>query len=108
MRIETEQPQNFRLEYVLKLKGQCLGIYHGYRFGEKKLFYWTKFIDEKSISKRRDIVCFDFGDMADRTVLSANNGKKLYQALRESIEHRWIAFASIQEGNMIEEIYQLM
>ena len=108
IRIEKEQPKNFRLEYVLKLKGQCIGVYHGYRFGDDKLFYWTKFIDEGTVSKRRDIVCFDFGDMADRTVLNANGGKKLYSALRESIEHRWIAFASIQEGNMIEEIYQLM
>lgn len=108
IRIEPNQPNNFRLEYVLKLKGQCLGIFHGYRFGDNKLYYWSKFINEQDISKRRDIVCFDFGDMADRTVLNTNTGKRLYSALRESIEHRWIAYASIQEGNMMEEIYQLM
>lgn len=106
IKIETSQPQNFKLEFVLKLHKKCIGIYHGYIFEPEKLFYWAKLIDEKTISKRRDIVCFDFGEMASRTVLANTQMKQTYSSLRESIEHRWIAYASIEESWLIEEIYQ--
>ena len=107
IRIETEQPLNFKLIYVLKIHGECLGIYRGFRYTDTdRLYYWTKLIDPSSISKRRDITCFDFGDMAIRTVLLDNNGKKRYSALKEAIEHRWIAYASVKESWLMEEIHQ--
>ena len=107
IRIETQQPNNFKLIYVLKTRGKYLGVYRGFRISETdKLYYWCKLLDGNSISKRRDIVCFDFGDMAHRTVLLDNNGKKRYSVLKESIEHRWISYASIEESWLMEEIYQ--
>lgn len=107
IRVEAQQPRNFKLAYVMKLKGKCIGIYRGMILTETdKLFYWCKIINENEISKRRDIICFDFGDMANRTVLAQNNGRKFYSYLKESIEHRWIAYASIEESWMMEEIYQ--
>lgn len=107
IRVERIQPEGFKLHYIFKIHGKCLGVYRGFRINEDdKLFYWIQRIDEESISKRRDIVCFDFGDMANRTVLNSNNGKIEYQMLKESIEHRWIAFHSIEESWLIEEIYQ--
>lgn len=106
IKILTEQPKNFKLEFVLKIHNKCIGIYHGYQFEPDKMYYWCRLVDNNSISKRRDITCFDFGDMADRTVLINNNGKKLYGMLRESIEHRWISFYSVEESWLVEEIYQ--
>lgn len=107
IRVERIQPEGFKLNFVFKIHNKCLAIYRGFRVdGEDKLFYWVKKIDENSISRRRDIVCFDFGDMANRTVLNTNNGKIRYQMLKESIEHRWIAFYSVEESWLIEEIYQ--
>ena len=109
IRIETEQPLSFKLAYVFKIHGKCLGIYRGYQEESpttERLYYWTKLIDASSISKRRDIICFDFGDMASRTVLLDNNGKKLYTYLRQAIEHRWIAYASVEESWLMEEIHQ--
>lgn len=102
--ILLEQPQYFRLEYVLKIHNKCIGIYHGYQ-PEPKLFYWCKIINNDTVSKNRDIVCFDFGEMASRTVLYSTKAKSMYSALRESIEHRWISFYSIEESWLVEEIY---
>ena len=107
IRIETEQPPLFKLAYVFKLHGKCLGIWRGYRVTETdRLYYWSKLLDPSSIGKRRDIICFDFGEMANRTVLLDNNGKKLYTYLRQAIEHRWIAYASAEESWLMEEIHQ--
>lgn len=106
IRIETQQPDKFKLEFVFKLRGVCLAVYHGCRLTENdRLFYWIKKIDPAELSKRRDIICFDFGDMCNRTVLNAN-GKYMYQMLKESIEYRYVAFYSVEESWLIEEIYQ--
>lgn len=63
-------------------------------------------MDEKLISKKRGIICFDFGEMADRTALLEHNGKKLYQSFKQAIANRQVTFASIEESWLIEEIYQ--
>ena len=107
IRIETEQPNAFRLAFVFKIHGKCLGIFHGYRvIDDDRLYYWIKLIDGDKVSKRKEIVCFDFGDMANRTVLLNNKGKQLYSYLKESIEKRRVAYASIEESWLMEEIYQ--
>ena len=107
IRIEEKQPENFRLLYIFKIHGKVLGVYGGYRVkGDDKLFYWSKLLDPSQLSLRRDIICFDFGDMASRTVLLDNYGKKKYMALRSSIEHRTIAYASVEESWLMEEIHQ--
>lgn len=106
LRIEKNIPENFKLEFIFKIHGKHVGIYHGYRFGENKLFYYGRLLNEKEIGAKRDIFCFDFGEMADKTVLMATGNKTLYYAFKESVEHRWIAFASAEEGWLIEEIYQ--
>lgn len=107
IRVENEQPKNFRLAFVFKIHGKCLGIFHGYRIiDDDRLYYWIKLIDPDKVSKRKEIVCFDFGDMASRTVLLNNKGKQLYSYLKESIEKRRVAYASIEESWLMEEIYQ--
>ena len=40
IRIETEQPNAFRLAFVFKIHGKCLGIFHGYRvIDDDRLYY---------------------------------------------------------------------
>lgn len=103
IRVITKQPENFKLMYLLKIHNIVIGVYGGVILEPDKLFYWCKKVD--NFGKKRDIVCFDFGDMANRTVLLDNGGKWIYARLKESIERRWIAFASIEESWLLEEIY---
>lgn len=105
IRLSSRQPEGFKLNFVLKLHGKCVGVFHGADF-QNRLFYWAKRIDEEAVGKRRDIMCFDFGDMADKTVLFATGNKQLYYSFKQAIERRLIAFASIEESWLIEEIYQ--
>ena len=106
IRIIENQPRGFGLDFVFKLHGKYLGVYHGFN-QELELFYWTQLIDPKEISLRRDIVVFDFGEMVNRSVLNSSiNGKKKYYFLKQAIERRQIAFSNISASYMMEEIYQ--
>lgn len=106
IRVERQQPENFKLQYILKIHNKCLAVYRGFRLEPEKTFFWIEKIDASEVGKRRDIVCFDFGDMADKTVLLSNNGKNKYALLKEAIAHRWVTFKSIEESWLLEEIYQ--
>lgn len=99
------QPDQFKLDCIFKIHQKCIGIYRGSLIdGDQRIYYWCKIIDPITVSRRRDILCFDFGDMSDRTVLY--NGRQKFASLKYAIETRSAGFASIEESWMIEEIYQ--
>lgn len=106
IKVLKSRPEGFKLEYVFKIHNKCVGIYHGYQFEPERLAYYAEIIAASEVSKRRDIVCFDFGEMADRTVLFSTGSKILYYSFKEAVERRMIAFHSIEESWLIEEIYQ--
>jgi len=105
IRIMEDQPKNFRLAYTMKLHNKILGVFRGYD-RDLQLHYWCRIMKPSEVGAWRNIVCFDFGQMASRTVLLNNNGKKLYGYLKESIEHRWIAYQTIESSYFMEEVYQ--
>lgn len=106
IRIMETQPLYFSLAYCFKLNDKILGVFRGYH-KEEDLFYWVKMMDEKDISKRRDIVCYDFGQLANRCVLG-ERGKKNYQSLKACIRNRQISYQTVEASWMMEEIYQCM
>lgn len=105
IRVIEHQPDQFKLDCIFKIHNKCIGVYRGCLIdGDQRIYYWCKIIDPVTVSRRRDILCFDFGDMSDRTVLY--NGKQKFASLKNAIETRSAGFASIEESWMIEEIYQ--
>lgn len=105
IRIYDKQPEGFRLAYCFKLNNKIIGVFQGWNEKEE-LHYWCRIMTQQELSQKRSIVCFDFGQMANKTVLNANNGKKMYWYLCESIRNRWIAYKDIEASWLMEEIYQ--
>lgn len=108
LRIIDKQPKNFPLQYCFRLHGKTVGIYRGWD-DELDLHYWVSIIDASTVSKRRDIICYDFGDMLNeaKTVLG-QRGKKDFALLKQSVRYRQIAHRSAEEANLTEELYQLL
>lgn len=105
IRVIEYQPDQFKLDCIFKIHQKCIGIYRGCIVDkDQRIYYWCKIIDPVTVSKRRDILCFDFGDMSDRTILYS--GKQKFASLKNAIETRSAGFASIEESWLIEEIYQ--
>ena len=104
IKIVEDQPKNFKLKYIFKLHGKHIGVFIGFKTDPEPLYYWCKMLEPSEISKNRDIVCFDFGDMANKTILM--NDKTLYYSFKQAIQYRYIGFHSIEESWLIEEIYQ--
>ena len=104
--IVKERPDNYKLQYVFKNSGKYIGLYMcDWWVLEPKFYYYCEFLNADSISKRRDIICFDFEELVDRTVMLSPDERYKFQKIKEAMRKRLIAFASIECYYLTEEIY---
>lgn len=105
--IEEKQPQNFKLLWVFYTQGKYVGVFGGMKVLSQTecIFYWVSIIEGYN-SKRRDVICFDLQNLIAGNILATNETKQRVQNFRRGIEHRTVAYRSIEEGYLTEEIYE--
>ena len=103
--IRDKLPLNFRLLYVFKSANKYIGLYRSSIWIDYDIIYYCQFIDEKTISRRRDIICFDFEELVERVVMLSPDERYKFQKIKEAMRKRLIAFNSIECYYLIEEIY---
>ena len=103
--IRDKLPPNFRLLYVFKTANKYIGLYRDSIWSEEDIYYYCQFLNGESISKRRDIICFDFEELVERTVMLSPDERYKFQRVKDAMRKRLIAFSSIECYYLIEEIY---
>ena len=103
--IRDKLPPNFRLLYVFKTANKYIGLYRDSIWSEEDILYYCQFLNGESISKRRDIICFDFEELVERTVMLSPDERYKFQRVKDAMRKRLIAFSSIECYYLIEEIY---
>ena len=104
--IRDKLPPCFRLLYVFKTANKYIGLYHTSIFSdEEEILYYAEFLKAENISKRRDIICFDFEELVERTVMLSPDEKYKFQRIKDAMRKRLIAFNSIECYYLLEEIY---
>lgn len=102
--IQKTRPEGFRLMYVFKNSGKYIGIYRR-EFWVDGIGYYCEFLNPNSISKRRDIICFDFEELVDKTIMLSPDERYRFQKIKEAMRKRLIAFESIECYYLTEDIY---
>ena len=104
--IREKLPPNFKLLYVFKSANKYIGLYRAdIFFDNSDILYYCEFIDGNRVSKRRDIICFDFEQLVDRVVMLSPDERYKFQKVKDAMRKRLIAFNSIECYYLIEEIY---
>lgn len=98
-------PENFRLLYVFKSANKYIGLFKANYWEEDTILYYAMFMNPNSISKRRDIICFDFEELVDRTVMLSPDERYKFQKIKDAMRRRLIAFDKIECYYLLEEIY---
>ena len=91
--------------YVFKNSGKYIGVYINDLYFSVDLMYYAQFLKASEISKRRDIICFEFEELVDRTVMLSPQDKYKFQKIKDAMRKRLIAFDSIECYYLTEEIY---
>lgn len=103
--VQEEKPQNFALAFIFKISGKYIGIYRNNIFNEFGINYYGEFLDISVISKKRNIFCFDFEELVERTCMLSPDDKYKFQKIKDAMRRRMIAFESIECYYLMEEIY---
>jgi len=100
--IMEKAPKGFFLRFFFKIDGKNLGVWENPDFTQTPLF-WVGISEE--IGKRRDVYCFDFKDLSERTVLFSHEERQKFDHFRMAIRNRNVAFSTLECDYLIEEIY---
>lgn len=104
--IRDKLPPSFKLLYVFKAQNKYIGLYMADIWDlDKDIYYYAQFIDEKSVSKRRDIICFEFEELVERTIMLSPDDRYKFQRIKTAMRKRLIAFKNIECYYILEEIY---
>lgn len=103
--VREDRPQNFSLAFIFKISGKYIGIYRNNVFEEFGLNYYGEFINVETVSKKRNIFCFDFEELVERTCMLSPDDKYKFQKIKDAMRRRMIAFDSIECYYLMEEIY---
>ena len=104
--IRDKLPPHFKLLYVFKSANKYIGLYRADIFFDSgDILYYCEFLDGNKVSKRRDIICFDFEELVDRVVMLSPDERYKFQKIKDAMRKRLIAFNSIECYYLIEEIY---
>jgi len=104
--IKAKCPENYSLQYIFKASGKYIGIFRNnlyYLDGEIK--YYCQFIVADSISRRRDIIAFDFEELVQNTIMLSPEDRMKFQKIKDAMRRRQIAFQNIECYYLTEEIY---
>lgn len=98
----TLQP-GYSLRYVFKLDGKLIGIYKKRfpKIGEP--WFFCDFV--KDISQERDVLCFDFKELVEGTMLLAREEKFYFEKFKRAMQKREVIFSCIECYYLTEEIY---
>ena len=107
--IRNTIPEHYPLRYVFRVQRKCLAIYSAdwmhVDMKTTEFAYYCKFIDPSSVSKRRDIICFDFDELVENTALLSPDDRMKFSKLKTAMRNRDIAFSTIECYYLLEEVY---
>ena len=102
-------PDHYPMRFVFRVQGKCIAVHSAnwihVDINEAEFAYYARFIDPSSVSKRRDIICFDFDELVENTALLSSEDRNMFSKLKRAIQRRDIAFSSIECYYLLEEVY---
>lgn len=104
-KIDPKMPQNYPLSFVVRIENQYIGIYMAndqtsLRNGST---HYCRIINKDSI--RREVMCFDFDQLVDGTVMKNRGDEWRFVAFRLAMQKRKVEFDNVMTANLCEEIY---
>lgn len=97
-------PNSYKLQFVFKYSNIFIGCYRNYTYNDNEDKFYIKQLDKKEVVNK-SILCFDFAEMIERSVLVGRD-ERLYLAIfKNAIRMRQVAFENINLYYMVKEIY---
>lgn len=106
IQVVKQRPEGFALKFLFRIESKYIAIYRNNDYTNTEgILYYATFIDVDSVSRKRDIYCFDFTELVDRTSLLSIDDRWRFSKLKGAMRERQIVFSSIECYYLCEEIF---
>ena len=107
--IRTQIPEHYPMRYAFRVQGKVIAVYSAdwmhVDMKTAEFAYYARFVEPESISRRRDIICFDFDELVENTALLSPEDRNKFSKLKTAMRNRDIAFSTIETYYLLEEVY---
>lgn len=103
VRLLTTPPPQFGLQFVVRMEGKLIGFFFNKNVkSEKDDYFHCRFMD----STKREVICFDFGELVDGAVLwNTRSDRWIFEMFKIAMRTRRVTFGDINVYNLCEQIY---
>ena len=102
-------PEHYPIKFAFRVQGKTIAVHQAdwlfVDFKTAEFAFYARIIPQDSISKRRDIICFDFDELVENTALLSPDDRNKFSKLKTAMRNRDIAFGSIECYYLLEEVY---
>lgn len=95
---------DYKLIFIFKIESKYIGVYYNYRFNNVSSFH-CKLIDIDKIAKSRDIICFDFSDLSERTRVLPYTERARFSRFKNCMLNNDVTFEDINVYYLTEQCY---
>lgn len=109
--VKPKQPENFSLKFVFYIENKYLGIFAANDASDPNnngLRYWISVLEDYEPSRRREIACFDYFALIEGNYLLSRTDYLKFILVANAFRHRQIAYKTIYEGYLFEQIYEML
>lgn len=98
-------PLNYHMRFIFKIDGQYIAVYQNKYYEEHCDKYYCCITNRDEISRNREIICFDFGELVNRCALLSPQDRNKFNTFKIAMRKRNVAFDTIECYYLVEEIY---
>ena len=95
---------DYKLIFIFKIESKYIGVYYNYRFNNISSFH-CKLIDIDKIAKSRDIICFDFSDLSERTRVLPYTERARFSHFKNCMLNNDVTFEDINVYYLTQQCY---
>lgn len=106
IRIEPKSPNDYRLRYIFQFEETTIGCFQNNDYANRDDIFYCK--EVKSVSKHRDVFCFDFSELSTGGVLMSATERMRLANLRSAMRLRAVEFSNIEIAYKMQEIYNYL
>ena len=98
-------PEGYKLQFILKYDNIYVGVFQNWNYdGDADRFYCKQL----QSTGKREIICFDFSEMIERSILLGVAEKLKLQVFKNCVRQRLVSFENINLYYIVKEIYALL
>lgn len=106
--IQEKRPLNYYLYIVFRIEGNIIGIFKARDMEDGHFNYYVQYINDFKLNENRTVLCFDFSDIIDGTILYRRDDNMRIRHFSDAMRYGNVKYNEISIYWKMLEIYKYL